>query len=156
MPFDLTTVLGRSVRDPEATQLIEYFEENPRSPGRAEAEDSYFVPFKQSGFCLGITAAGVIYDVRIYAQARGYYQACTDGLPFGLTYQSTRAEARKLFGSPACEDGPIEEIFPPHDVIYWDRWDYVNFSVHVTYSEHCDSVLRIILESIPTPASNES
>jgi hypothetical protein len=85
-----------------------------------------------------------------------YYHACTDGLPFGLTYQSTRAEVRKLFGPPACEDGPIEEIFPPQNIIYWDRWDYANHFVHVTYSEQCDSVLRIILESIPTPPSNKT
>jgi hypothetical protein len=156
MPFDLTTVLRRSVRDPEVAQLIEYFEENPRSSGRAEAEDSYFVPFKQSGFCLGISAAGVIYDIHIYPRARGYYQACTDGMPFGLTYQSTRAETRKLFGPRACEAGPDEEIFPPHNIIHWDRWNYVNFSVQVTYSEHCDSIVRIILGSVSTPASNES
>jgi hypothetical protein len=156
MPFDLTTVLRRSVRDPEVARLIEYFEENPPSSGRAEPEDSYFVPFKQSGFCLGITAAGVIDDVRIQPQGGGYYQACTDGLPFGLTSQSTRAEARKLFGPPACEVGPYEEIFPPHNIIHWDRWDYLNFSVQITYSEHCDSVIRIVLESIRAPASNES
>ena len=156
MPFDLTTVLGHSVREPEVTQLIEYFEEKPHFLGPADPGDCYCVQFRQSGFFLDVNGADIVYGVTILTRAHGYYHACTDGLPFGLTEQSTRTEARKLFGPPTHEDGPIREFIPPQNIIYRDRWDHTKYFVQVTYSEQCDSVLEIILEPIRTPASNES
>lgn len=54
-----------------------------------------------------------------------------DFLPRGITFVTTRAEARKKLGEPTKSDDPSQGI----SAGAWDRWDGPERCVHVEYAD---------------------
>ena len=149
MPYDFTRMLGLPIRDSELRNLMEYFEEKPKSSEPdPELDGRYYIEFPLSGFSLLVSGTGITDTVHIYTRSSIEYHAFSDALPFGLTPTTTQTETRKLFGPPSLSGGPIREILPPNLVIYWDRWDYDGHSFHLQYSEHRNSIELITLATI--------
>jgi hypothetical protein len=156
MAFDLSTLLGCSVRDSRLRDVSEYFEEAPAvSERETDVDDRYYLEFFRSGFSLLVSSADTIDAIHIHTQPDDEYHVCTDALPFGLTCNTTQAQARELFGPPTTVGGPVRAILSPETFTYWDRWEYDHYFFHLTYSEHRDSITGIAFSAIPTSASNE-
>ena len=157
MPFDFTTILGCSTRDTRLRELLEFCEEAPRLTDREpELGDRYYIEFPGSGFSLLLTGADIVGAIHIYAHPNGEYHAFLDELPFGIAPNTTQAEAHVLFGPPTRTGGPIVPIIPSKPVVYWDRWDYERYSIHLEYSELRDSVLLITIASISKTSPESS
>jgi hypothetical protein len=151
MAFDLTIILGCSLRDPQVRALFEYFEETPEATERdEELGGRHYLQFFSSGFSLLLSGADIIETVHIYTRPNPPYRACTNALPFDLSAHTTQAEARDLFGPPTTAGGPVRAILPPKPIRYWDRWEYAHHYFHLTYSEHRDATELITLEFVPT------
>ena len=152
MRFDLTNLLGRSVTSSEARSLLEYFEEAPVVGERDEELDGrYYIEFLRSGFSLLVTGSDAIQTVHIHLVPAGEYAPCTHAVPFDLSASTTQSEARDLFGQPSAAGGPVRAVLPPKGFLYWDRWEYVQHSFHLTYPEQRDSTLLVTLEHIHAP-----
>jgi hypothetical protein len=154
--FDLTTVLGRSVRDAQLRVLCEFCEEQPVPTERApELDDGYYLEFPRSGFSLLLTGNDIVETVHIRTRSDGEYHAFFDALPFALTADTTQMRARELFGLPSRWGGPVRPVLDSEPVVYWDRWDYHHHSFHLEYSEERDCILLITLSSIPASTTNK-
>jgi hypothetical protein len=108
MPFDLTTLLGCTVRDARVCELSEYFEESPAATERdKELGGRYYLQFFHSGFSLLLNGTDVVETAHIFTNPHFDYQVCTGTLPFDLDSRTTQAEARDLFGPPTIAGGPF-------------------------------------------------
>lgn len=156
MPFDLTTVLGCFVRDARLRELIQFCEEQPQATEREpELEGRYYLEFPHSGFSLLLTGNDVVQTIHVHTRPDEPYHAYLDELPFGLSADTTQAEARELFGPPNSSGGPVSLALLSKPVVYWDLWNRGHYSFHLEYPEQRDSVLLITLSSLPRLSPHE-
>ncbi len=156
MPFDISTVLGCFVRDARLRQLIEFCEEQPHGTAREpESEGRYYLEFPHSGFSLLLTGKDIVDTIHIHTRATGLYHAFHDELPFGLTADTTQAQARELFGPPTSSGGPVSAVLISLPTVYWDRWNHPHYSFHLEYPERRDSIRLITLSALSRPEPHE-
>ena len=144
MPFDFVSLLGGVEGGPELPRLCEYFEERPQT---STFETCHYLQFCCSGFSLMLDEPDRITCIHIHTLSDDGYQTCADSVPFDFSAQTKQAEARELLGPPTAEGGPVRSILSPKNCTYWDRWEYAQHSLHLTYNEQCDSVVLITLMS---------
>ena len=95
--------------------------------------------------------------IHIHTLSDDGYQICIDSLPFDFSVWTKQAEARELLGPPTAKGGPVRALLPPKNFTYWDRWEYAQHCLHLTYNEQCDSVVLItLMANSILPESTES
>ena len=145
--FDLTKILGCTVRDARVQQLMEFCEEAPELSERS-ALGYYNLLFRQTGFSLLIDASDVITTIHVRTRADAEYAAYPYELPLGVAAHMTQSEARALLCPPTKSGGPVQ--FPTwHSIRYWDLWEFGDHSVHFEYPEDRLSVSLVTLNILP-------
>ena len=150
--FDLTTILGCSVRDSRVQQLLEFFEEAPQPTERYPTGD-YYLEFRQTGFSLHIDASGSITTIHVHTQPDDEYAAYRYELPLGAEAHMSQVEARALLCPPSKSGGPVQ-FMPSYPVAYWDIWEFGDHSVHFEYPEDRLSIRLVTLSIISRDSTN--
>jgi hypothetical protein len=151
--FDLTTILGCSVRDARVRQLLEFFEEVPQQHAERYPGGDYYLEFPQTGFSLLINASDVITTIHVYTQPNGAYAAYRYELPLGAVAHMSQVEARALLCPPSKFGGPVQ-FMQSMPVTYWDIWEFGDHSVHIEYPEDRLSIRLVTLSVVPQDSTN--
>lgn len=150
MTFDLTSLIGLPVHQPDLHKLMLLCEERPiRGTPELVLAGRYDLAFPRSVFSVLIAGTGIVDTIHVYTFARDGYEKFFTALPFDLVVVTTQKEARDLFGPPTISGGPVTPS-PAHPfAVYWDRWDYSHHTFHLEYPESRNAIQLITIVTPP-------
>jgi hypothetical protein len=106
---------------------------------------------KQLGVAAWLDHLGVVTHIGFFAAGvEGRNKAWAGALPGDLTFDTSRADARKLFGAVESSGEAVTEgIFAG---TAWDRWQFDDGSlVHITYDDGATAIRQVQLQAPPKP-----
>jgi hypothetical protein len=135
---DLVSLVGRQVEDADVRKAIDEYrmtrceDDELLDPGTVTYENP------DVGAELRVDGAGTVTTVWLSAPGRGGASGYPGPLPGGLSFRSSRADARAALGGPTS---PKES---------WDRWDREHVCIHLTYTADRDGIHSVTAMSPAT------
>ena len=144
MISELTELIGC---DMESPALLDYLNSLPYD---CVFNDSiYFDSLisKENGLEISFSKRGRVSSIYFYSGSQAGFSRYPLALPHFLLFEMSRNDVIELYGQPSVSGGPREDYLGKH-IIYWDRWDYNAWQIHLTYPEDRAAIQLLNIMSI--------
>lgn len=140
-------LIGISKKSPAYSKFIKSIGEEPKisyHPKTYKNQDWTYLSFYSTGLEL-LLVNDKIHQFFFHNKKNPKFTSYSGNLPYELYWSMTKSDVHKKMGEPTCNGGGGE--FLGEKVLYWDKYDFAKYSVHITYDER-NEVYEVCLTEV--------
>lgn len=104
-----------------------------------------------SGITILVTN-NVVNSIFLHADGKDEFSQYQGSLPYGLTFSSSRDDARAILGAPVSSSDGV--YIPDLTIGGWDRFQLPGISLHLTYKANNQAISLVTLDKWGIPMSS--
>jgi hypothetical protein len=142
-----TKIVSISKKSPAYSEFIKSIGEEPKISYHTKTyknQDWTYLSFYTKGLEL-LLVNEKIHQIFFHNKKNPKFASFSGNLPYEHYWSMTKSNVHKKMGEPICDGGGGE--FLGEKVLYWDKYDFTKFSVHITYNER-NEVYEVCLTEV--------